>query len=122
MREVKSHHVPGIPETVRVFPEGDPGPGGAQTSYRLAVGVPGQEFRGATTLKFQTGDPLKDPNGITNEALLTTVADRLEQFQKGPFSCRENAIALTHIETALLWLKKRTEDRVAREVRGEQKA
>ena len=122
MREVKRHHVAGVPETVRVFPEGDPGEGGAPMSYRLAVGVPGQEFRGSTTLKFQKGDPLKDPNGITNESLIASIVDRLEQFQKGPFSCRENAIAITHLETALLWLKKRTEDRVARDVRGEQKA
>lgn len=122
MREVKSHHVLGVPETVRVFPEGDPNQGGAVPTYRLGIGIPGQEFRSSIMLRFQTGDPLKEPNGLTNASLLAVIADRLSEFQKGPFSCRENAIALTHIETALLWLKKRTEDRVIRDVRGEQKA
>jgi hypothetical protein len=34
------------------------------------------------------------------------------------FSCRENAIALTKIQEAMMWLQKRTRDRVARGVEG----
>jgi hypothetical protein len=57
-------------------------------------------------------------NGITQEVLLEIVADRLRSFQAGPYMCRENAVALTHVETAQLWLKKRTMDRMARGVEG----
>lgn len=57
-------------------------------------------------------------NGVTNEALLAIVIDRLQGFQEGAFSCRENAVALTHLETALMWLQKRTRDRVVRGVEG----
>lgn len=57
-------------------------------------------------------------HGVLDTDLLEIVRDRLAAFQAGPFACRENAIALTHIEEALLWMNKRTEDRIARGVLG----
>jgi hypothetical protein len=56
-------------------------------------------------------------DGTTNEEVLAVLIDRI-QFLNSKFPCRENAIALTHIETALLWLNKRTADRKARGVEG----
>ena len=53
-------------------------------------------------------------NGVNNEDLLNMVVERLECFQKSPSACRENAIAITKLEEALLWLRKRTEGRVQR--------
>ncbi len=121
MREVKDHEVTGKPNTVRVFPEGDPGPGGAPSVYRLALGLPGQETGKEVMLRFQTGDPRESVNGITNEALLAVVIDRLDHFQAGKMKCRENAIALTHIQTALLWLQERSRERLNRGVEGQAK-
>jgi hypothetical protein len=74
------------------------------------------------TLKFQHG-PIKEAgvNGITNEALLAIVADRLRGAQEGPFACPENGYALQSIEMASLWLGKRTLDRMARGVEGQNK-
>lgn len=57
-------------------------------------------------------------NGIQNVDLLNIVIDNLQHFQNGKFKCRENAIALTHLETALLWLNKRTAERKTRGVEG----
>ncbi len=57
-------------------------------------------------------------NGVTNEDLIAMVVTRLEHFQNSDFRCRENALALTKLEEALLWLKKRTSDREARGVEG----
>ena len=37
---------------------------------------------------------------------------------QGDFACRENSIAITKLEEALLWLNKRTQDRIARNVEG----
>jgi len=74
----------------------------------------------AQRIRFQNG-PLKDAggaNGTSHEALLAIILDRLEGFQRGDFKCRDNAVAATHIETGLLWLKKRTWDRIARGVEG----
>lgn len=70
-------------------------------------------------ISFQNG-PIAEAgvNGISQEALLAIVEDRLLGFQSGPYSCRENAIALTHIQEAMMWLQKRTLDRVRRGVEG----
>ena len=70
-------------------------------------------------LHFQNG-PIKEAgfNGISVEALLAIVEDRLLGFQSGVFNCRENAVALTKIQEAMMWLQKRTRDRLARGVEG----
>lgn len=67
-------------------------------------------------IDFQEG-PIKEcgVNGVCNEDLLNMVLERLEGFQNSEFKCRENALAITKIEEALLWLRKRT---MAREQRG----
>ena len=71
-------------------------------------------------IKFQHG-PRTEPtstSGVLDTDLLEIVRDRLQDFQKGDYSTRENAIALTHIEEALLWMNKRVEDRAERGVLG----
>lgn len=60
-------------------------------------------------------------DGTTNEDLLTVLIDRMNYLNK-KFPCRENSIAITHIETALLWLEKRTTDRKKRNVEGKHSA
>jgi len=54
-------------------------------------------------------------NGCHNEDLIAIVLTRLEAFQTSEFKCRENACAITKLEEALMWLRKRT---VGREYRG----
>ena len=49
--------------------------------------------------------------GVTESDLLEIVRHRLMCFNSGEYRCRENACALTHIEEALMWLDKRTQDR-----------
>jgi hypothetical protein len=74
------------------------------------------------SVHFQEG-PIKEcgVNGVCNEDLLAMVICRLEHFQKGQFSCRENALALTKLEEAMLWLRKRTMGREQRGVEGTNK-
>lgn len=72
------------------------------------------------TIHFQEG-ARKDPNamhGVLDSDLLEIVRDRLRGFQSGEFATRENACALTHIEEALMWMNKRVEDRIERNVLG----
>lgn len=68
---------------------------------------------------FQEG-PIKENgvNGVCNEDLIAMVICRLEFFQTGHFACRENAIAITKLEEALMWLRKRTIGRENRGVEG----
>ena len=56
-------------------------------------------------------------DGTTNEEVLAVLIDRMN-FLNSKFPCRENSIVITHLETALLWLEKRTNDRLKRNVEG----
>ncbi|RXT29358.1 hypothetical protein B5P46_11800 [Rhizobium leguminosarum] len=73
----------------------------------------------STVIYFQNG-PINEVgvNGLTHEVLLAIVADRLRSFQAGPYSCKENACALTKIEEAQHWLQSRTLARMRRGVEG----
>lgn len=73
-------------------------------------------------IHFQEGS-IKESgvNGVCNEDLLVMVIRRLEEFQNSEFKCRENACAITKLEEALLWLRKRTMGRENRGVVGTHK-
>ncbi len=67
------------------------------------------------------GTERQKPNGAFVETVLSATLQRIQFYQtanSGKFACRENAIAITKIEEALLWLDKRTQDREARAVKG----
>lgn len=98
------------------------GAGGAYHAYMIRS-PDASNIHFYTNINFQNG-PIKEKgvNGVTQEALLAIVIDRLRSFQAGPFSCRENAIALTHCEDAMMWLQRRTVDRLKRGVEGTNKA
>ncbi len=66
---------------------------------------------------FLAGSLITVNEGTTNEEVLRVLIDRMNSMQ-AKFPCRENAIVTTHLETALLWLEKRTADRKARGVEG----
>ena len=124
MRILTDHKLNGLNDAIDVSVLDDPGVGGASHVYRLdlvsAPNGPGiTAASGHLEIRFQHG-PVQDAgiNGVSGEALLTVLIDRLRGFQTGQFACRENAVALTHLETALMWLQKRTRDRLARGVEG----
>jgi hypothetical protein len=73
-------------------------------------------------IHFQEG-PIKEcgVNGVCNEDLIAMVICRLEHFQKSEFSCRENALAITKLEEALMWLRKRTVGRENKGIEGTHK-
>ncbi len=58
-------------------------------------------------------------NGTTNEEVLEMLIDRIEYLQ-AKFPCRENAIVITKLQESLMWLNKRTSDRLKRGVEGKQ--
>lgn len=60
-------------------------------------------------------------DGTTLEEMLRVSIERL-QMLNAKFPCRENSIAITNMEQALMWLNKRTEDRIKRGVEGKHQA
>lgn len=117
MRELTSHKVNGLNEALRITACDEPGPGNANHAYRIEPTIGNAD---GLLIQFQNG-PLQEtiyPNGLSNEALLAVVEDRLKGFQSGPFACRENALALTHVQDAMHWLHHRTRERMHRGVEG----
>lgn len=60
-------------------------------------------------------------HGTTLEEMLRVCIDRLQELN-GRFSCRENALAVTKMQEALMWLNERTRERKERGVEGKHAA
>jgi hypothetical protein len=130
MRVLTEHIINPCNDKITVEVTDEPGSGGAQHLYMVkgfdTTTNPSDPFvarygKGSdhTTILFQNG-PIGEvgTNGVTHEVLLAIIADRLRSFQKGPFCCKANACALTHIEEAQHWLQQRTIERMRRGVEG----
>lgn len=130
MRTIDDHKVNPANDVLTITVADEPGAGGASHLYQVTgfntasnPSDPFTERHGQpaehATILFQNG-PIAEVgvNGLTHEALLAIVADRLRSFQKGPYACKANACALTHIEEAQHWLQQRTIERMRRGVEG----
>lgn len=128
-RELDSHRVNPTNDTLKIEVTDAPGAGGANHRYvvsgfdvsRNPSAVAPGDNSDRMTILFQNG-PIAEAgvNGITQEVLLAVVMDRLQAFQRGPYACEENAMALTSVDTALQWLQERTRARMSRGVEGTQ--
>ncbi len=132
MRELDYHIVKGdsANHQLQVTVEDQPGAGGANHLYMIRgfstetnKSDPFMERYGQpsdhTTVLFQNG-PIKEVgvNGVTHEALLAILIDRMRSFQLGPYACDANKMALYHMHAALENLQYRTRARIARGVEG----
>lgn len=110
-------------EHTEVFAVDEKGQGNANHVYEVKRKIDktktGQTIEVLGTIVFQKG-PIKEAgiNGIHNEDLLAIVIDRLQGFEKGPYTCAENKRALVDLYGAMLHLQKRTKKREARSVEG----
>lgn len=130
MRKLTDHIVNPCNDKISITVTDEPGAGGANHAYLIEGfncdrNPSNGEFNGDVipddqlVILFQNGPiPENGTNGITQEVLLAIVADRLRGFQSGPYKCKENACALTHIEEAMHWLQQRTIARMRRGVEG----
>lgn len=106
-----------------VFAADEIGPGGANHEYHICM-IDAEDkdivLGEPVVIKLQKG-PRKEADsqhGVIDSDLLEIVRDRLKAFQAGPFASDYNAKALEHIEEALMWLNRRVEDRIERNVLG----
>jgi hypothetical protein len=92
---------------------------GANHEYAVYYSDQTQEGHEIASIKFQKG-PVKEngKNGLHNEDLIAIAIDRLQGLNSGDFKCRENSLAITKLEEAMMWLNKRTLDRRNRGVEG----
>ena len=75
---------------------------------------------GVWVIHFQDGArKLPDSkHGVLDTDLLEIVRHRLQCFQQGEFYSEYNAEALEHVELALMYMNRRVEDRIERNVLG----
>lgn len=81
-----------------------------------------RDAAGYINIKFQCG-PIGEVgvNGTSIENVIDLLVNRLEGFQAGEFRCRENALAITHLQDAQNWLERRTRNRITQGVEGTNK-
>lgn len=120
MRELTGHKVNPANDVLRVLVLDEPGSGGAHHHYEIQI--PTNEPNSTATtvpVRFQNG-PIKEAgvNGLTHEALLAILIDRMEGFQAGPYASPDNQEALEAMRAAQTALQRRTLARMARGVEG----
>lgn len=124
-RLITSHKVNGLNDAITIEVLDEPGQGNACHQYIIVLPIPDNDLpdtltdRGGYPIHFQNG-PIQSIgiNGISQEALLAIVKDRLEGFQSGPFACNANQNALESVNQAINALLSRTIERTSRGVEG----
>ncbi len=115
IRTLTDHKLTGLNDALVIDVLDEPGQGGACHRYLIHTNGPGA----VCSISFQEG-PIQEHgvNGVSQEALLAVLLDRLRGFQAGPYASNDNAMAALCMERALFWLQKRTRERMARGVEG----
>lgn len=122
MRSIVEHRVNPANATLRITATDEPGPGGASHRYEItglctdtnAAATP-TDLSDSHTILFQNGPVgTLGVNGLTHEALLAIVADRLRSLQGAAAASVVDACALTHVEQALRFLQMRANERMRR--------
>lgn len=124
MRELTSHKTNPANDTLVITVQDEPGAGGAHHLYRIEgftaanPSLPAWK-RDGIDIVFQNGPIAEDGvNGLTHEALLAILIDRLECFQAGPFANSYNETAMHYLQAAQVALQNRTRERMSRGVEG----
>ena len=117
MRILTDHQVNPANDKLLVEVLDMPGIGGACHHYCVTCDDPA--FHVPVEIVFQNG-PINEVgvNGLTHEALIAILCDRLEGFQRGPYASDDNQIALLSLRQAQNALQRRTRERMARGVEG----
>lgn len=115
------HDGHGLADSIQIsHDDRDPLAGGASHHYICMMPNVEDVPLKVADIEFQHGARFesRSTTGIVDSALLAIVLDRLRCFQAGPFSSRQNAIAITKIEEALMWMRNRADERLRRGVLG----
>lgn len=117
MKRLVNHKINELNNRISILYD-DPDESGASHIYNINVFTNNDEML-KYDIKFQKGPILENGyNGISNEVLLAIVENRLQGFQNGPFACKENNEALIKLQECMMWLERRTRDRINRGVEG----
>lgn len=119
VRTIHGHEGNALNNSIKITSDERNESNGGAHRYSLEVTGDTEHGKHVQYISFQNG-PIKEVghNGVSDEALLAIVIDRMEGFQTGPYRSRYNALAITKLEEAMHWLNARTADRQKRGVEG----
>lgn len=87
-------------------------PTGGET-VMLAPGAPTSDSEQVILIRWQDGIVGPDgQNGAFVEDVIEAARQRIQFFNSTKFRCRENSLAITKLEEALMWLDARTDARL----------
>lgn len=110
-RRISSHQTNECNKAIDIEVKDPPGPSGASFEYDILLRKDGL-IELCCPIEFHVGPMENGTNGLTHEALLTVLIDRLQCLQTGPFRCEENRKALAAMEEARIHLAARTARRL----------
>lgn len=97
---------------------------------RLSAAIPGAGDTGPdgeamsvlSRIRFQDG-PIAEHgvNGVQIDDVLEVLLARMRMLNQGQFACRENSLAITDLESAQNWMRRRTANREKQKVEGQDK-
>jgi hypothetical protein len=89
-------------------------------TYRVTDnGIEDGEGLGIRFCKGDKSDPSKPrQEGFFTESIIQVAKQYLESVNKGDLSTRETSMAITKLDEALMWIAKRSEDRILRGVQA----
>ena len=92
------------------------------STYRLEdFKQPGNDDKLQVVTFYEKNDDGTEKDGTTLEEILKVSIARLQELNSR-FGCRENSVAITKMQEALMWLEERTKDRIKRGVEGKHEA
>jgi len=113
-RKLETHKTNPCNEKIDIV-VGRVGAGGGPVRYDVFGPRLGMNPTFSLNMRFQDGPVDQGVNGLTNEAVVAILIDRLEGFQTGEFACTENTTAIGHLKSAMKCFRDRS-------VRREQEA
>lgn len=103
-REITSHRVGAVNKQLRIFTFDEP------NSKSPIVYMIELDHVPICQIRFINGSIRDGINGITVDALLAIAEDRLAMQNASPFGNREASVAITNLQTAMMFLQKRIRD------------
>jgi hypothetical protein len=92
-----------------------------ESEIRPSASIYVRHDKNSISFTIQNG-PVKEngKNGCQVEDMIAVSKHIIEELNR-KFPCRENSMVITRLDEALMWSKKRTQERIARNVEGESK-
>ena len=106
----------------KIFPDRSQETGRSWLEMKKEYFVVIDNIANSIAFKIQNG-PIKEHgvNGCQIDTIIEAAKLILEGLNSN-FPCRDNAIAITKLDEALMWRQKRTDDRIKRSVEGTNQA